>query len=142
MDDLQENTTISWETIWSFILKFIKFRSDNLFHKYIKSPENIAEIHNNTKEYTSAGFPGCISSCNASDIVIEKCEYRLHQLHLEYKLSYPARIYNITVNYKHRILHTTSSHSACFNDKTLVLFNTLILKLKIGNIVICIILNW
>ena len=38
----------------------------------------------------------------------------------------------MTVNHKRRILHTTSGHPACFNDKMLVLFDSLILKLKNG----------
>ena len=62
MDNLQENTAISRETIWIFILKFIEFGSNDLFHKYIKFPENIAEINNNAREYTSAEFPCYIGS--------------------------------------------------------------------------------
>ena len=132
MDDLQENTAISQETIRTFIIKFIEFGSNDLFNKYVKSPDNIAELSNNAREYTSAGFPGCIGSCDASHIVIERCEYRLRQLHLGYKLSHTARTYNMTVNHKQRILHTTFGHPSRFNDKTLVLFDTLILKLKNG----------
>ena len=133
LDDLQENTAISRETVRNFIHKFIAFGANDLFNKYVNCPVNLNELNDCAREYSLAGFPGCIGSCDASHITIENCEYILRQLHLGYKLSHTARTYNITVNHRRKILHTTSGHPARFNDKTLVLFDTLILKLKNGN---------
>ena len=79
-----------------------------------------------------AGFPGCIGSSDASHIVMEVCPYRLHQLHLGYKLCHTARTYNITVNHRRRILNSTKGHPARFNDKTLVLYDDLINALHDG----------
>lgn len=90
-DNLQENTAIIRETICQFFLKFIEFGSTTLFNKYINTPDTIEALQDCEYEYSMAGFPGCIGSTDASHIVIEKCSYRLRQLHLGYKMSLTAR---------------------------------------------------
>ena len=80
-----------------------------------------------------AGFPGCIGSTDATHIVMERCEWRLRQLHLGYKLAHTARTYDITVNHRRQILNSTQGNPSRFNDKTLVLFDQLVLKLLNGN---------
>ena len=133
MDDLQECTAINAETIRTFMAKFIKFGSTDLYYKYVKMPTNLSDLNDSAKEYTMAGFPGCIGSTDATHIVMERCEWRLRQLHLGYKLAHTARTYNITVNHRRHILNSTQGHPSRFNDKTLVLFDQLVLKLSTGN---------
>ena len=131
-DDLEEYTGISTETIRLALHKFIKFGSTHLYNKYVKNPSNATEFLDCENEYLSAGFPGCVGSTDASHVIIEKCSYRLRQLHLGYKLAHTARTYNITVNHRRRILHTTSGHPARFNDKTLVLYDHFVNRLHDG----------
>ena len=47
-------------------------------------------------------------------------------------MAHTARTYNITVNRHSRILSTTHGHPARFNDKTLVLFDDFVNKVKNG----------
>ena len=131
-DDLEEYTGISTETIRLGLHKFIQFGSTSLYNKYVKNPANATGFLDCESEYLSAGFPGCVGSTDASHVIIEKCSYRLRQLHLGYKLAHTARTYNITVNHRRKILHTTSGHPARFNDKTLVLFDHFINRLHDG----------
>ena len=111
---------------------FLKFGSEVLYMKYVTSPQALEEFKSCEKEYSMAGFPGCIGSTDASHVVVECCPYRLRQLHLGYKLAHTARTYNITVNHRRRILNTTFGHPARFNDNTLVMFDTLVNDLKQG----------
>ena len=76
------------------------------------------------------GFSGCVGSTDASHIVMERCAYRLRQLHLGYKLTHTARTYNLTCNHRRNFLSTTSGHPARFNDKALVLFDNFVQALK------------
>jgi hypothetical protein len=50
------------------------------------------------------------------------------------KESLPSRTYNITVNHRRQILYTTRGHPARWNDKTLALFDELIMNVKNGKI--------
>ena len=132
MDDLEEVTVINEETIRQFIHQFIEFGSTTLYNKYVKAPLSTEELKDCAAEYTEAGLPGTIGSTDATHIVIEKCAYRLRQLHLGYKLTHTARTYNLTVNHHRRILSSTSGHPSTFNDKSLILFDDFCHSIKDG----------
>ena len=132
LDDLVENTGIGFETVRKFIHGFLIFGSRYLYNKYVVMPENSTDLNSSSSEYKAAGYPGCVGSTDASHIVTERCSYRLRQLHLGYKLAHTARTYNITVN-RRKILSTTHGHPARFNDKTLILFDTFINKMRKGD---------
>ena len=68
-----------------------------------------------------AGFPGCISSTDAIHIPLERVSCRIRQGHLGYKMSCTARTYNLTVNHRRQILHSTTGYPGRWNDKTLIL---------------------
>ena len=132
IDDLVEAMTINQETIRQFIHKFIYFGSTSLYDKYVRIPTNKEELDDCAAEFKQAGFAGAIGSTDATHIVIEKCSYRLRQIHMGYKMKHRGRTYNITVNHRRRILSSTSGHPARFNDKTLVIFDEFCKKLKNG----------
>ena len=54
---------------------------------------------------------------------IPQCVHNINKL---FKLSAPARIYNITIDHSRRILSTTMYHNGICNHKTLVVFYELI----------------
>ena len=132
IDDLVESTAMNYETIRQFIHKFIEFGSTVLYDKYVTLPLTTESLKDCEAEFLMAGFPGCVGSTDASHIVMEKCSYRLRQLHLGYKLAHTARTYNLSVNHRRKILSSTSGHPARFNDKTLAIFDTFLMKLKNG----------
>ena len=132
IDDLEENTAINSETIRVFIGKFIEFGSTSLYEKYVSAPATSSAVQDCEREFLLAGFPGCIGSTDASNVVTERCPTRLRQLHLGYKLAHTARTYNISVNHRKSILSSTSGHPARFNDKTLAIYDAFMMKLKNG----------
>ena len=93
------------------------------------APSTLEELQDCESEYRSAGFPGCIGSTDATHIPLEKVSYGLRQAHLGYKMSTTTRTYNLTVNHRRKILHTTTGHPGRWNDKTLVRFDSLMNQL-------------
>ena len=123
LDDLEEVTMINAETLRLFLHKFLEYGSTTLYKKYVTQPLSTDELHNCAHEFAQAGLPGAIGSTDATHIVIEKCFYRLRQLHMGYKLKHSACTYNLTVNHWRRILSSTKGHPASFNDKTLITYD-------------------
>ena len=132
LDDLQEYCAVNIQTIREFIHLFIEFGSSHLYNLYVKCPQNATEMKDCGDEYEKAGFAGCIGSTDATHMVMEKCSYRLRQLHLGFKLAHTARTYNLTVNHRRKILSTTKGHPARFNDKSLILYDDFMNRLNDG----------
>ena len=91
-------------------------------------------VHEQESIFGQAGFNGCIGSSDATHIPMLKCPQWAHNNHKGFKLSVPARTYNVTVDHSRRILGSTFGHPGTWNDKTLVLFDELICNVKNGNI--------
>ena len=132
IDDLYENTTISTETICKFIHRFLDFGATNLFNKYVTCPLTREELDDCSFEFKQAGLPGAIGSTDASNIVTERCPYKIRQLHLGFKVPHTCRTYNLTCNHRRRVLSTTRGHPARYNDQTLIQFDEFVGKLRKG----------
>ncbi|KAI2503815.1 Plant transposon protein [Fragilaria crotonensis] len=100
----------------------------------LKRPPNTADLRNCESEYAVAGFPGCIGSTDATHIPLDKVTASFRQAHLGYKMGSDAttRTYNLTVNHRRQILHTTTGHPGRWNDKTLVRFDSFMADLRDG----------
>ena len=94
-----------------------------VFPMYVSVPSTLEELRDCELEYRAAGFPGCIGSTDATHIPVEKVSYGLRQAHLGFKLASTTRTYNLTVNHRRKILHSTQGHPGRWNDKTHVCFD-------------------
>jgi hypothetical protein len=86
-DDCEESTAIDSDVHRKFFRAFIKFDSTVLYKKWVLTPVNLPEALPNMKEYSEAGFPGCVGSSDCTHIVTDKCEYNLKNNHLGAKNS-------------------------------------------------------
>jgi hypothetical protein len=93
----------------------------------------LAESKTHQYKLESAGLTGAVGSSDAMHVGMEQCSYRLMNLHSGPKLKMPSWTYNITVNHR-RILSTTHGHPACWNDKTIVLFDAFVRGIYEGKI--------
>lgn len=132
-DDLQEATFIHQEVHRVFFHKFIEFGATIMYPKYVKMPATLKDMEECEGAYKMAGFPGCIGSTDATHVVLEKVSYSQRQEHLGFKSSCTTRTYNLTVNHKRQILHSTQGHPGRWNDKTLVRFDNLVEQLRNGS---------
>ena len=85
-------------------------------------------------EYELAGMPGCLGSSDATHILHEMCSAMYKQLNTGGKSSHPTRAFNITVNHRRRILHTTLGYPGMWNDKTLVTHDRLLSGIQNGKL--------
>jgi hypothetical protein len=97
-------------------------------------PQRTADLRNCESEYAMAGFPRCIGSTDATHIQLDKVTALFRQAHLEYKMGLDAttRTYNLTVNHRRQILHSTSGHPGRWNDKSIVRFDSFMADLRDG----------
>lgn len=109
LDDLEEQTCISEETHRRFIHIYITWGASAFHDKYVRFPENAEEAKAWSVEYSRAGFPGCVSSGDATHVGMLKCLYKLRQYNMSHKLQMPSRTYNIHVTHRRRILHEGAS---------------------------------
>ena len=96
----------------------------------MKTPTTAAEFNDIMSEFQEAGMPGCMGSCDATHIVLEKCSARLKNQHSGGKLAHTARAYQITVSHRRQILATTQGFPGRWNDKTIVRFDTYVNAVK------------
>ena len=134
LDDISEANGISVDTNRVFLLSFIEYGSTVLYQKWVINHSSFNSVHEQEYIFGQAGFNGCIGSSDATHIPMLKCPQWAHNNHKGFKLSVPARTYNVTVDHSRRILGSTFGHPGTWNDKTLVLFDELICNVKNGNI--------
>ncbi len=133
-DDIKEQTAISKCIHCTFFHKFIEFGSTTLYSMHVLTPVNLAETQSNMAEYAEAGFSGCVRSSDCTHITIEGCEYNLKNNQLSAKSSHTTRTLNLTCNHRRRILHTTRGGPDCWNDMTMVRFDTFLTDIRAGRI--------
>lgn len=133
-DCLEEVSFISRKTHERFFRAFITYGATDLYDKYVVTPETIDEAKSHMHEMCIAGFDGAIGSMDATHVIIENCRFGVRISHLGHKLKKTARSYNIVVNHRRRILSSTGGHPSTWNDKTLVLFDDFLTRLRKGEI--------
>jgi len=122
-DDLEEYTAIDEETHRQFFHVFIKFGESVLFPRYVVMPRTAIDFHTHRAEFTQGGLWGCGYSSDATNVVMWRCEHNLKQANTGFKSAHPTRSYNMCVNHRGRILHSTRGHPSRWNDKTLAWFD-------------------
>ena len=133
-DDIEESTGISAEVHRCFFHTFTHFGSTVLYDEYINTPENKEEAKKHMQEFKDAGFNGCLGSMDATHVKMDRCSNLMQLAHKGYKMPFPARTYNTTVNHRRRILSTTRGHPARWNDKTLIRYDDFATALNDGTI--------
>jgi len=131
-DDLEEYTAIGEETHRQFFHVFIKFGEDTLFPQYVSTPRTAAEYEKHRPEFSTGGLSGAGFSCDATNVIMWRCEHNLKQANMGFKQSHPARTYNVCVNHRREIIHTTTGHPSRWNDKSLAYFDELLCGIHEG----------
>jgi len=122
-DDLEEYTAIGEETHRQFFHVFIKYGADTLYPEYVSMPTTAEQYQSHQSEFNMGGLTGAGFSTDASNVIMWRCEHNLKQANIGFKNSHPARTYNVSVNHRQRVLHSTGGHPGRWNDKTLAIFD-------------------
>jgi hypothetical protein len=133
-DDIEESTAIDKEVHRHFFQVFIRFGSTELYQKWVITPVDLPEANSNMHEYSQAGFPGCVGSCDCTHTVTKRCEYDLKNNHLGANSSLTTRTFNVTCDHHHLILHTTNGGPGRWNDQSMVRLNTFVSGIRDGSV--------
>ena len=71
---------------------------------------------------------------DAVHIILEKHLHRLKKSHLGGKSNLTWRTFNVVVNNRREIIHTTTGYPARWNDKSLVLFDEFLKVIQSGDL--------
>ena len=130
-DDIEEARSINAEMVRQFFHKFIKYGSTALYDKYVVTPMTLEDAEARSC-VCKAGFPGCVLSTDATHVALDNCLHWLKHIHKDFKLALLSRTYNISVNHRKCILHSSSGHPTSWNDKTLQRFDNFMAGVKSG----------
>ena len=108
LDDIAEANGIYVDTNSVFLKCFTEYGSTVLQQKWVLTRTN--SVNEEESVFRLAGFNGCIGSSDATHIAMLKCPQWAHNLHKGYKLSVPARTYNVNVDESRGILGSTMVH--------------------------------
>ena len=130
LDDIEEANGISREVNRIFLHTILEYGSTVLYKKWVTDPVVVRDISEQEKLFQIAGFDGCIGSTDATHVPILSCPVWASNMNKGFKLNLPSRTYNVTVDHSRRIICSTTGHPATWNDKTLVLYDPLLTKVK------------
>ena len=97
-------------------------------------PKTAEEAKTHMHETKMAGFPGCVSSTDATHITMDCCSYKYWQLHVGFKLKFPSRACNVSINHRRQTLFSTDEHPASWNNKTLQTFDIMMGDIRSGKL--------
>ena len=80
--------------------------------------------------FKMTGFDGSIRSSETTHVAMLKCPAWASNMNKGFKLNLPSRTYNAIVGHSRKIVGSTTGHPATWNDKTLVLYDPLLAKVK------------
>ena len=105
-----------------------------MYEKHVTIPATTTDISTFEEIFVAAGFNGCIGSTDATNIRMLKCANWASINHKGHKLNIPSRTYNITAIHWRQILDSTFGHSCTWNDKTVILYDKLVVGVKDGDL--------
>ena len=134
LDDVSEANGISRTVNRLFLTKFIEYGSTVLYKRWVLEPSRETNVGEYEALFKASGFDGCIGSVDATHVPIVTCPHWARNIHKGFKLSMPARSYNVTVDHSRRVLGSTCGHPSTWNDKTLILFDEFISNVHNGKV--------
>ena len=130
LDDLYEQTFISSEVHRIFFYKLMHWYSTRVFPEVVKMP-SIDELTLNSKEYSLAGFPGCVCSVDCVHVRVWGVSANLKQISTG-KEKFPSRVFEVAVNRRGMILSATKGFYGSVIDKTIVKFDSAMVRMREG----------
>ena len=131
LDDLYEQTYISSEVHRFFFGKFMHWYSSRVFPEVVKMP-TIEELSLSSREYSVAGFPGCLCSVDCVHVRVWGVSANLKQLSSG-KEKFPSRVFEVAVNRRGMILSATKGFYGSVLDKTIVKFDSAMVSMREGS---------
>lgn len=117
-DDISESTHISERVISDFFNVFILHWSTIKFSEFVRLPRNADELAADEATYAVGGLNGCIGSADCCHVAWDRCNAHLQTL-AKGKEHFPTISFQLVVNHRRRILHSSDGFLGATNDKTI-----------------------
>lgn len=120
---------LSRQTFTKFAKKFCRIMRKHLAPEWIKVPADVRELYEVSKPYENKGFPGACGSTDGVQIAWEGCPF-CYRHSFTGKEKIPTIGFNVTVAHDMRIMNVCSMFAGRFNDKTKILYDSYVQKLR------------
>jgi len=114
-----------------FAKKFCAKMAQVMSKEWIKMPANVEELTRISNVYASKGFPGACGSVDGVQIGWEGCPFA-YRTSFTGKEGYATLGFNVSVTHDMRIVHVVSTFAGRFNDKTKLLHDDYVRRLRDG----------
>jgi hypothetical protein len=128
-DDIADFCNVSQRVVSDFFFAFIKFWSTVKYAELVRVPASEEEIEKDAADYAMAGLNGAIASSDACHIAWDRCNASLTTL-AKGKEGFPTVVFQLVVNHRRRILHSTGGFLGATNDKTIARFDEYMMALR------------
>ena len=125
------NRVLSDRSFNIFAKKFCKTIAEELAPSIVKMPENTGELQKIEAQYKKLGFPGAVGSMDGVQFAWEACPFK-HKNQFTGKETKPTIGFNFTVDHNKRIMNITHIFAGRYNDKTKLLADEYVHRLKSG----------
>ena len=117
-DDIADFVGVSEYVVRDFFFVWIKHWSTVKFAHYVKMPTTEAELRRCEAEYAMGGLSGCIGSSDVCHVAWDRCRASMSNAATG-KEGFPTLAFQIIVNHRRRILHSTGAFLGATNDKSI-----------------------
>ena len=115
---LKHTTNLGQQTHRNFFKKFLKWGRSHLYPLHVRVPQTEPEFTECMQDYAKLGFPGTLCSVDATHVEMHACADNM-KMTASGKNGKPTRAFQICVNFRRRIISTTTSVFGSWNDKTI-----------------------
>ena len=123
--------TLSAYSFCKFAKKFCHKMAQSMIEESIKIPATVQELQRISAVYHRMGFPGACGSTDGVQIPWEGCPFA-YRISFTGKEGYPTLGFNVTVAHDMQILHVVATFAGRFNDKTKILHDEYVDRLRSG----------
>lgn len=111
-------THLGAQTHRKFFAKFSKFGREKLYPRFVTVPSTAAEFQEVMRDFTKAGFPGCVGAVDCTHVRLWNCSTSQTNRHRG-KEGYPSRAFQVVCDANRRVIHTTVGYQGSASDKTI-----------------------
>lgn len=132
LDGINELSGISGTKMSTFFHLWCEHVATDLFFQHVTFPESDGDIRRVLEEFGFVGFPGCIGSMDVVHIPWDMCPASQAVLY-KGKDKAPTIAYQVIVDHAGRVLSCTAGFYGSLNDKTIVKFDGVVTRLRMGS---------
>lgn len=131
-DDVAEYIGVSEAVVAAFFYIFVRHWSTVQYALFVRMPMTEEELRTCEREYAMGGLNGCIGSADVCHVAWNCCRVSLFNS-AKGKEGFPTLAFQVIVNHRRRILHSTDGFLGSINDKTIASHDEMMMAMRTGS---------